>query len=124
MSFMGFNRGRRIVATIKINISSIGAVTISDDGGLTYSSTTYAPGSWTQLIASTAQNMNMVEIFDSSGNTALLGTGASGFEVALTQIVPGGNGLIQLRIDAGTRIVARPFIAVPNSTELVLNFYD
>jgi len=124
MSFMGFNRGRRIVATIKINISSIGAVTISDDGGLTYSSTTYAPGAWTQLIASTAQNMNMVEIFDSSGNTALLGTGALGFEVALTQIVPGGNGLIQLRIDAGTRIVARPFIAVPNSTELVLNFYD
>ena len=124
MSFMGFNRGRRIVATIKINISSIGAVTMSTDGGLTYSSTSYAPGSWTQLITSTPQNINQVEIFDSSGNTALLGTGAAGFEVALAQIIPGGNGCIPLRIDAGTRVAARPFVALPNSVELTINFYD
>jgi len=124
MSFMGFPRGRRIVATIKINVSSVGAVTISTDGGLTYSSTSYAPGAWTQLIASTSRNINQVEIFDSSGNTALLGTGAAGFEVALAQIIPGGNGILPLRIDAGTRVAVRPFVALPSSTECTINFYD
>ena len=124
MSFMGFQRGRRIVATIKINVSNVGAVTMSTDGGLTYVGASYVPGAWTQLIASTPQNINQVEIFDSSGNTALLGTGGSGSEVALAQIIPGGNGPLALRIDAGTRVAVRPFVALPISCELTLNFYD
>ena len=124
MSFMGFQRGRRPVAQVKINVSNIGAVTMSIDGGLTYAGASYAPGAWTQIIASTVQVINQIEIFDSSGNTALIGTGASGFEVALAQIIPGGNGIIPLRIDAGTRVAVRPFVALPISCELTINFYD
>jgi hypothetical protein len=85
---------------------------------------TYNKNVWLELIASASTAVNMIEIFDSTGNTALIGYGASPGEVPLFQITPGGNGLATVRIDVGTRLTIRPLVNPVDGTEFVINFYD
>ena len=86
----------------------------------------YVAGAWTEIVsaAQCLMSTNQIEIFDSTGNTALLGIGALSFETVLMQILPGGNGIISVKIDAGTRICVKPLVTPGITTEFVMNFYD
>lgn len=128
MAYFGIPRGRRKAsATIRIavtadgggagnatmysNSTSLGAVTLNNSG-------------WLEVVNSLAQNVNFIEIFDSTGATARIGTGGSGSEADLLLDVPGGNGFIPVRIDAGTRVSIRAITNPPAGSEVVINFYD
>ena len=126
MSFFGFPRGRRkAFSQVRLVTNGSGNTTRYRDGA-SEGVVTYATSGWTELVsaAQNTQNVNQIEIFDSSGNTSLLGTGTSGAEVILIQVTPGGNGIIALRIDSGTRIAIKPITTIPINTEFTVNFYD
>jgi hypothetical protein len=79
--------------------------------------------SYSELIASTSTQIDMLEIFDSSGETLSLAIGVIGSEVPILNIFPGGNGQIAIQIAQGTRLSVRTLTANPTSGELLLNFY-
>ncbi len=77
-----------------------------------YTSGAVGTSSWVQMIASTAAAMNCIQIFDSSGQTLELGTGAAASETRVMIIPPGGiDGCAPLRIASGTRISLRALSA-------------
>jgi hypothetical protein len=126
MSYFGLPRGRRkAFAQVRLVTDALGVTTRYRDG-VSEGAVPYTTAGWTELVsvAQNTQNVNQIEIFDSTGNTGLLGTGAAAAEVVLAQIPPGGNGIIQIRIDAGTRIAVKPLLTPPINTECVINFYE
>jgi hypothetical protein len=68
-----------------------------------YASVTVTTLAYTQIVASTAAAINRIQIFDSSGQTMALATGAAGFEAQIFYISPGGID-IDYHIAAGTRL--------------------
>lgn len=90
---------------------------------LTYSSTNVTTSAFVQVLASTPGITNVMEIFDSSGQTLMVGFGAAGFEVNQFIIYPGGNGRITVNIPASTRIAVKALSATANSGELDMNLY-
>ena len=127
MAFFGIPRGRRKAApTIRITIDNINPsnnATLYSDSGVG-TTVTFGTAAWLELAASLPQNVNYLEIFDSTGNTARLGLGAPASEADLLLDVPGGNGLIPVRIDAGSRVSLRAITTPAAGTEIVINFYD
>ena len=126
MSYFGIPRGRRKAFSQVRLVTDGSGVTTRYRDGVSEGTVTYSTAGYTELVsaAQNTQNVNQIEIFDSSGNTGLLGTGAAASEVVLIHVVPGGNGLVGLRIDAGTRIAIKPLTTPANNTECTLNFYD
>jgi len=86
-----------------------------------YSSVNVTTGAWVQLIASTTGITKRLEIFDSSGQTLELGVGAPASEVAKTYIIPGGNGMTNLVIPAGSSLSVRAVSGTANTGELTIN---
>jgi hypothetical protein len=126
MAFFGLPRGRRkAFAQVRL-VTDSGGVTTRYRDGVSEGVVTYSTAGYTELcsVAQMTKNTNMIEIFDSSGNTALLATGASLSEVVFLHVTPGGNGAIQVRIDSGTRIAIKPLVTPPNNSESTYNFYD
>jgi hypothetical protein len=126
MSFFGLPRGRRkAVAQVRL-VTDSSFITTRYRDGVSEGTVTYAAGAWTELVsaAQNIQTMNMIEIFCSEGFTSLLGMGALSSEVVLLQVVPGGNGPLMVRIDAGTRISVKPLTSPPKDSEFVINFYE
>lgn len=80
-----------------------------------YSSVNVTTAAYVQLIASTSAITNMIEIFDSSGQTLVLATGAAASEVDQFYINPGGNGQVPFRIAAGTRVSIKAVTASATS---------
>lgn len=73
-----------------------------------YGSTAVTTGAWVQLIASTAGAIAHLQVFDSSGQTLELGTGAAAAETRILIIPPGGiSGSYDINIPAATRISVR-----------------
>lgn len=86
-----------------------------------YSGATVTTGAWTELITATAAEINELRIFDSSGRTLELGTGAAASETRKLIIPPGGfDSPVGLRITVGTRISVRAISADATSGELTL----
>ncbi len=84
-----------------------------------YTSTSVTTGAWVQLIASTAALINQLYIFDSSGQTLELGTGAGGAETRKLIIPPGGiDGPVNIAIPAGTRVSVRAVSATASVGEI------
>lgn len=102
------SKGRSVVTTVRND----------------YSSTNVTTGAWVQLIASTASEINELSIFDSSGETLELGTGAAASETRLMLIFPGGNGREPVQIPSGTRVSIRAVSATASVGELDINFYS
>lgn len=88
-----------------------------------YTSTSVTTAAFVQLVASTTSATNLIEVFDSSGQTMALATGAAASEVIQFYIFPGGNGQIPLSIPAGTRISIKAISATASVGEIDLNFY-
>jgi hypothetical protein len=126
MSYFGIPRGRRkAISQVRLVTDGSGVTTRFRDG-VSEGTVTYTTAGWTELVsvAQNTQNVNQIEIFDSTGNTSLMGSGSAGSEVVLIHVTPGGNGVVGLRIDAGTRLAIKPLTTPANNTELVINFYD
>lgn len=87
-----------------------------------YSTTNVTTAAYVQLVASTSDITNQLFIFDSSGQTLVLATGAAASEVDKYYIVPGGNGLINLTIPASTRVSVKAVSATASSGELSVTF--
>jgi len=118
---LSYNGGVADANTIRVAPVSHGVVTTSRNN---YASTPVTTGAWVQLIASTASAVNMMEIFDSSGQTMEIGTGAAASETRLVIVFPGGNGQIPVNIPAGTRVSVRAVSASASVGELDINFYN
>lgn len=87
-----------------------------------YSTTNVTTAAYTQLIASTSNTINQLYIFDSSGQTLVIATGAAASEVDQAYIVPGGNGILNLTIASGTRVSVKAVSATATSGELNITF--
>lgn len=88
-----------------------------------YSSVNVTTSAYTQLIASTSGITNVLEIFDSSGQTLKIAFGAAASEVDKFIVVPGGNGRMTVNIPAGTRISIKALSGNATSGEIDLNLY-
>lgn len=88
-----------------------------------YTSTSVTTSAYVQLVASLTSACTEIEIFDSSGQTLVLATGASSSEVEKIYITPGGNGRIPLAIAASTRVSIKAVSATASAGEIVINFY-
>lgn len=87
-----------------------------------YSTTNVTTAAYVQLIASTTTATNYVDIFDSSGQAMILATGASGSEVILAYVPPGGD-QIRVQIPISTRIAIKALTATANSGYILLNMW-
>lgn len=118
---------------IKSLEKSLGSVRIEHTGGGNASQTldtgsstpvTFTLGTWTEIYASSTKPVKAIEIFDSTGEIAIIATGASSSEVVQFRIIPGGNGLNYFKIDEASRITLRYESALPTAgSETVINFY-
>lgn len=89
-----------------------GGRTYADSVRLDYSGTPVTTGAWVELIASTAATINCLNIFDSSGRTLELGTGAAASETRVMIVPPGGlDGCTDLLIPASSRLSIRAISA-------------
>lgn len=89
-----------------------------------YSSTNVTTSVWVELVHALPYAITMIEVFDSSGQTLELGTGASGHEVPIFILFPGGNGQVFQAWPVGTRIVIKALSGTAASGENDLNFYN
>lgn len=88
-----------------------------------YSSVNVTTGAYVQLVASLASTANLVEIFDSSGQTMALAVGAAASEVQQFYIFPGGNGQVSLNIPSGSRVSIIAISGTAAVGEIDVNFY-
>lgn len=103
--------------------SFIGGLSAVDTARNDYSSGNVTTSAYTQLVASLGSACKEVEIFDSSGQTLLLATGAAASETDQIYIIPGGNGRVPLSIAASTRVSVKAVSATADSGEITINFY-
>lgn len=89
-----------------------------------YSSTNVTSAAYVQLIASTSAASNMLEVFDSSGQTLVLAVGGAGSEVDQFYINPGGNGQVPLLIPASSRVSIKAVTATASAGYINLNLYS
>lgn len=97
--------------------------TAADKARNDYTSVNVTTSAYVTLDASLAAEAHEVEIFDSSGQTLVLATGAAASEVDQVYILPGGNGRIPLRIAAGTRTSIKAVSGTASAGEIDVNFY-
>jgi hypothetical protein len=91
---------------------------------LDYTVTPVTTAAYTQLVASIATATKEIEIFDSSGQTLYLATGAPGSEVDQILIFPGGNGRVRLIIPLGSRVSIKSVSATASDGEIDVNWYS
>lgn len=86
-----------------------------------YTGTNVTTGAYVELIASTTSDCTKMRIFDSSGQTLKIATGAAASEVDLFLVFPGGNEEIEVNIPSGTRISIQAVSATAASGEISIN---
>jgi hypothetical protein len=89
-----------------------------------YSSVNVTTSAYTQLVSSTGSSVSRMDIFDSSGQTLVLATGAAASEVDKFYIFPGGNGQVPISIPSGTRISIKAISANATVGEIDINFFE
>lgn len=99
------------VATLKLDLSGSNITTVA----------------WRELVASLSAACTAIEIYNPSGATLLLSTGAAGDEVNNVvpyTILPGGSGiLLPQEIARGKRISAKAVDQDATSNWFVMNFF-
>ena len=97
------------------------ATTVTEFVRNDYTSTSVTTGAYVELIASTSATVTKMRIFDSSGQTLKIATGAAASEVDLFLVFPGGNEEIEVNIPSGTRISIQAVSATADSGEISIN---
>jgi len=111
-----------MAASPQINLNQMGAPA-KFFNRLDYTGTSVTTGAYVELIASTSDRTQYVEIFDSSGQTLKIAVGAAASEVDKFLIFPGGNLKILVDIPAGSRVSVRAVSATASVGELSINFF-
>lgn len=88
-----------------------------------YATGNVSTAAYTQLVSSLDSNVQMLEVYDGSGQSLVLAIGASGSEVNKLYIVPGGNGKIPIQLKVGDRVSVKAISANATTGELLVNFY-
>lgn len=88
-----------------------------------YSSTNVTTSAYVEMISSLSVNASGIFIFDSSGQTLLLGVGSAGNEVVYTLVEPGGNGFVPLFIPKGSRVALKALSATASSGYFDITFF-
>lgn len=86
-----------------------------------YASSNITTTAYVPLVASTANPVNTIHIFDSSGQAMILATGPSGSEVDQIYVPPGGD-TFTLYIPVGTRIAYKALTADATAGYLLMDF--
>jgi len=86
-----------------------------------YSSSPVTTASYVQLVASLSNEVQWIDIFDSSGQGMILATGAAGAENIVAYIPPGGISL-NLAIAQSTRVAIKALTGNATSGYLLMNF--
>ena len=89
-----------------------------------YGSVNVTTAAYVALIASTSGAANLMEIFDSSGQTLKIAFGAAASEVDQFLVFPGGNGPVSISVPASTRVSIRAVSASATVGEISLNLYS
>lgn len=90
-----------------------------------YTSVPVTTGAWVELVASTPALTNGLLLFDSSGQTLELGTGAMGSETRVMLVTPGGpDAFVPLTIPVGTRVSVRAVSADATVGEIDLTLFN
>jgi hypothetical protein len=94
---------------------------------LDYGSTNVGIGAWVAVVASMPVPACGVELFNASGSTLKISTGAIGLEDASElpyYVLPGGSSiLLPLEFSSGQRLSVRAVDVVANVGSLVMNFF-
>ena len=85
-----------------------------------YASTSVTTAAYVQLVASSTATVNMVHVFDSSGQAMILAVGGAGSEVDQLYVPPGG-GDFNLSIPAGSRVSIKALTANATSGYILVN---
>jgi len=92
-----------------------------------YSSTNVTTGAYVQLVASLVNNINEMHIFDSSGQTLVIATGAAASEVDQFYVFPGGNGKVEVDpavFASSTRVSIKAISADATAGEISINLHS
>ena len=87
-----------------------------------YGITGLSSSGWLEIVASVTAKVTRLHIFDSSGFFVRVGIGAVGAETELFRISPGGDGVVDIKIPAGSRLSLRSVSGTILSGELLINF--
>lgn len=88
-----------------------------------YSANNVATNAYYELDSALNGSSSWAEISDTGGSSMILATGASGSESEAKVIVPGGNGLIPLRLDQGQRLAVKALSANVAAGELLITLF-
>lgn len=92
---------------------------------LSYSSTNVTTSAWVQLNASLPAVTRCLSVFDSSGQTMVLGLGQSGHEVAQSWwIFPGGMANLPVTWPLNARLSIEAISGTASSGEIIINLYQ
>lgn len=112
--------------SIKVSLTSgVSGVGVVDKVIHNYGSSPVGDGAYVQVKASTAAAASKLQIFDSTGEIIIIALGAAASEVDYLYVTPGGNGLIDVDIPAGTRVSikkAETGTLSDSTTRMVINF--
>ena len=114
-----------IALALLSTIAALPAFAVSRDASYSrnvYTITPVTTAAWVQLVASMPYTVQSITVFDSSGQTLLLGVGQSGSEVAQILIPPGG-GTFPLGITAGSRVSIKALSANATTGENDINYF-
>ena len=125
MAYSGTERGKKkAFASLRLVHQGGGSAQLYKDLD-SPSSVSVSTSAWLELFSSSDAKVTMIEVFSSSGEVELLGTGAAASETVLFRIIPGGGGYGLIQIDDASRICYLPESVVPGSnSELIINFFN
>lgn len=118
--------GNAITSTagaLDVNVANPGGALTSVEGPYynDYSSTSVTTAAYTQIIASTAADIQRIQIADTSGQVVILATGAAASEVDILYIGRGGDDF-NIAIPSGTRLSIKALTADADIGDIVINF--
>lgn len=115
--------GAHIIKTVSVGSTGLAGKAFVDKARHDHV-TPVTTSAWTTLVASLADDVSQIEVFDSSGKLLKLGFGPAGQEAEGPFLFPGGNGPVPLSIPAGTRVAVRAVDAnTAAGSYLAVNFY-
>jgi len=88
-----------------------------------YSSTNVTTSAYVELDAALDKDVSAIDIFDSSGQTLLIATGAAGAEIDLFYIMPGGLERQDCYLSQGVRLSVKAVSATASTGELTINLW-
>lgn len=88
-----------------------------------FAATNVTNAAYVQILASLAVTTKTIQVFMSSGQPLLLAIGAAASEVDTAYLLPGGNGLLNVQIPAGSRLSVKALPAAATVIEgtLIIN---